>query len=340
MKKLRIGMVGAGFISDWHYKAFASLADAEFAGMCSGGMPDDEARRAADQALLEKKCREWGIRAYPNFEAIVSDPSLDALIIGSINPCHFEQILSGLNARKHLLVEKPVVTDFAQLDEVGKLGRSVGRVVFPGHNFVYRGAVRQAKEILAGGALGRLIRSSFVSSHLIPEAHATGWRARRELSKGGALMDSGHHLVYQMLYLLGVPSALQAFCSRLALQDMECEDTAQVSVQFTDGSLGCVMQSWASGKGDQINGIRILGDKGNLVISDALYLNGEKLNDDAQYGDSFEHQARAFVNSVRSGTPPLSTLDDVRDTLKFIFAAYESSDRVTHFEYGGSAGDE
>jgi len=332
MRKVKLGMVGAGFIADWHHSAFASLPDAELAGLCHHDLLGDEAQIAAGQAMLKKKCSEWGTVAYPSFDAMIADPSLDALIIGSINPYHFDQIMAGLKAGKHLLVEKPVVTDLEELNKVRELSRSTGRIVFPAHNFVYRGAVRQAKSLLSSGALGQLVYSSFVSSHLIPEAHAKGWRSQRRLSKGGALMDSGHHLVYQMIHLLGMPSALQAFCSKLALKNMECEDTAQVSVQFADGSLGCVMQSWASGMGEGISAIRILGDKGNLIISDALYVNGEKLNDDVQYGDSFVRQARAFVDSIRDGIPPLSTLDDVRNTLRFTFAAYESSDHVTHFE--------
>lgn len=330
MKKLRIGMVGAGFIFDWHYNAFASLPDVEFVGLCQD-FKGDEAEIATRRKALEKKCGEWGIMAYASFDAMVADPSLDALIIGSINPYHCDQIMAGLKAGKHLLVEKPLVTDLGELDKIKALSVSTGRVVFPGHNFVYRGAVQKAKEILSSGALGQLVCSSFVSSHTISEGHAGGWRSKKELSKGGALMDSGHHLVYQMLYLLGMPVAAQAFCSKLVRKNMEGEDTAQVNMQFADGSLGSLMQSWASGMDQGINGIRILGDKGNLMITDALYFNGEKLSEDVQYGDSFANQARAFVDSIQKGTPPVSTLDDARNALEFIYAAYGSSDCVAHF---------
>ena len=323
-------MVGAGFIADWHYKAFASLPDVDFVGL-SQVLVGSEAEIATERAALEKKCGEWGIVAYPSFEAMVADPALDALIIGSINPFHYAHILAGLKAGKHLLVEKPIVTDLGELDKVKELSRSTGRVVFPAHNFVYRGAVQKAKEILSSGALGQLVASSFVSSHTISDGHANGWRAQKALSKGGALMDSGHHLVYQLLYLLGMPIALQAFCSKLARKNMECEDTVQVNLQFADGSVGTLMQSWASGMDQGISGIRIIGDKGNLIITDALYFNGEKLSDDVQYGDSFVRQARAFVDAIREGIPPVSSLEDVGNTLKFIYAAYDSAERVAHF---------
>ncbi len=319
-------MVGMGFIADWHHRGFSGLPDVEFAGLCQDFHGGPEAI-APKRAALEKKARELGTRAYGSFDEMVADPGLDALIIGSINPYHFDQIRRGLEAGKHLLVEKPVVTDVAQVGEIARIARAAGRVVFPAHNFVYRGAVQQARALIADGRLGKRVASSFVVTHTISPEHAAGWRSKRALGTGGTLIDSGHHLVYQSLYLLGRPVALSAFTSKQVLTSMECEDTAQVSLQYRDGSVATILQSWASGHGDGINGIRIFGDKGSLVITDALTFNGERLSTDVDYGASFRNQARAFVDAIAGRAQPLSTLDDVRDTLRITFAAYESAER-------------
>lgn len=333
MKKLRIGIVGTGFIADWHFNAFSKLDGVEVAGL-SRDFHGDETRVASQRAELARKAAAFGVRAYQGFDEIVRDGSIDALIIGSINPHHRAQILAGLAAGKHLLVEKPVVTELAQLEEIKAAAHASGRVLFPGHNFVYRGAVLRAKQIVASGKLGRLISSSFVSSHTIGDGHAGGWRSKKSLSAGGALMDSGHHLVYQLLHLHGRPVAVQAFTSKLVRTGMECEDTAQVNVQFADGSVGGVMQSWASGHDAGISGIRIIGEKGCLTITDALYVDGTKLDGEVDYAASFEGQARAFVDSIRNDTPPASTLDDARDTLRLIQAAYESAGKGTVVRLG------
>ncbi|OJV11856.1 MAG: hypothetical protein BGO12_08525 [Verrucomicrobia bacterium 61-8] len=318
-------MVGAGFIFDWHHKAFSSLPDVEFVGL-TANIPEGRSWPHERQLALEQKASALNLRLYPDFAALAGDESLDALIIGSINPDHYGQILAGLKAGKHLLVEKPVVTDLAELATVKDAAQAAGRIVFPAHNFVYRGAVRQAKEILESGALGRIIHSSFISTHTISPAHASGWRSRKALAKGGALMDSGHHLVYQMIYLLGYPKTIKGLKANIVLTGMECEDTALVNVQFADGSVATLMQSWASGMDFGTSGIRILGEKGNLTITDALYFNGEKLTGDVEYGDSFVRQAEAFVHSVKTGTPPLSTLDDAEKTLKLIYASYADAE--------------
>ncbi len=187
MQKLRIGMVGAGFIADWHRNAFITLPEVEFAGMCRNDSGADGAQAAANQSALEKKCHEWNIPAYPSFEAMANDPSLDALIIGSINPFHHAQILAGLKAGKHLLVEKPVVTDFAQVDEIKALSAASGKVVFPGHNFVYRGTVQKAKQILASES--SVVLSPPRLSPVTPLARPTQPLAREEGALQGRRID-------------------------------------------------------------------------------------------------------------------------------------------------------
>jgi predicted dehydrogenase len=328
MKKLRIGMVGFGFISDWHLTGFKDNPDAGITGMCHVFF-GNEKQRAVEMELLKKKCSGLGIKAYNSFESIVYDPEIDALIIGSINPYHFEQIKAAIANRKHIMVEKPVVTDFKQLEEIKRLSAEKGIKIFPAHNFVYRNAVRKAKEIIEAGKLGQIIHSSFIVTHTISETHATGWRANKEIARGGALIDSGHHLIYQALYLLGKPSKLHGFKSNMVLKNMDCEDTAQVSLIYPDGSMSVIMQSWTSNHAEMINGIRIFGTQGSIVISDALYFNDEKIDSDVEYAGSFVNQAKAFSNYILKDIPPVSGLEDVHDTLKITFGAYHSADTDT-----------
>ena len=77
-------------------------------------------------------------------------------------------------------------------------------------------------------------------------------------------------------------------------------------------------------KGGPVDGIRIVGTKGSLEISDALYVNGEKQSTETGYENSFLGQARGFLDVVLKGAPPDSSLDDARDTLQLILLAYKS----------------
>jgi len=325
-QKVKIGIVGMGFIADFHFKAFKKNSDAEIIGMTQD-FYGDKNKMEQMRKQLHRKCAEWKIKAYNNFDEIVKDHNIDALIIGSINPYHFEQIKKGLANNKHLLVEKPVVTDFSHLKIIKELSANSKLKIFPGHNFVYRNALIKAKELIDKGKLGKIIQGSFIVTHTISKAHSTGWRAKKELSCGGALMDSGHHVVYQSIYLLGKPAKLQAFKSKMILKHMDGEDTAQINLLYPDDSVAVIMQSWGSNFGRSINGIRIFGNKGELAVTDALYFNGEKIEPDVDYKNSFVNQAKAFTDFILYDKQPLSDLNDAEDTLKIIYAAYESAEK-------------
>ena len=319
MKKLRIGIVGTGFIAPYHYHGFRQWPDAEIVGMCTH----------SNREKLQRMCAEWRIRPYDSFERMAQDPGVDALILGSINPEHFSQIMTAQELRKPVLVEKPVVTTLEELDLIRASVARTGVPVVPAHNFIYRGAVRAGREVMRSGALGQIIYGLFSSNHTISTDHASGWRAKLDLGSGGALMDSGHHQVYQSIGFMGAPVALHAFKSRLVLAGMEGEDVAHVHVQYASGAVGTIFQSWTNNNGGPVDGIRIVGTKGSLQITDALYVNGEKKNPDADYANSFLNQARGFLDVVLKGGAPESSLDDARDTLQLILLAYQSAETKT-----------
>ena len=83
MKKIRIGMVGVGFIAPWHLRGFSDHPDAAITGLCRDyyGTPSEQARQ---RQRFQQSCREWNLRAYESFAQMVSDPQIDALIIGSL----------------------------------------------------------------------------------------------------------------------------------------------------------------------------------------------------------------------------------------------------------------
>ena len=94
---------------------------------------------------------------------------------------------------------------------------------------------------------------------------------------------------------------------------------------MTDGSLCVITESWASEAADQLNGIRILGTDGEMHLTDALYVNGERLCDAEPYDQTFVNQAQAFLDCLDGTGKPLSTLEDSEHTLQIIRAAYRSS---------------
>jgi predicted dehydrogenase len=324
MAILNIGIVGTGMMLDYHFDAFNKLPNVKILG-CTRQYYGSPGEQKSQQKYLSKKAQKLGIKAYPHFKEMVQVEDIHALVIASINPFHFDQIMEALKYGKHVLAEKPVVTDVNHIDMLASQRIEYGKVLFPGHNFVYRPVVRKAKEIIQSAELGMIIYASFISCFRSGKVHSHGWRASAKLSSGGALMDSGHHQIYQSLFLLGKPIRLQAFTSKQIMTHMEVEDFAMINAIYDDGFITNIGQGHSSDYGDVISGIKIIGEKGNLVITDACYHNGEKIIEDADYKNSFCHQAKYFVDCVENGSPPLSGLEDVKDTLQIIFGAYTSA---------------
>ena len=318
-----MAFIGAGWIGDFYHQAYQMLRDRFTLAGCSGN-PSEEGRRR-----LLSKCGEWNAAPIFDLDAILGDPSITCVCILSPTSLHFEQAKAALLAGKHVLIEKPVALDAAQFEELRDLAAERNLTVLPGHNFVYRPVIRKAREILDSGRLGTVSYGSFRAVHFISPEHASGWRSRFDISGGGAMMDSGTHLVYQSIYLLGLPRWLSCFSTTKHYTEMESEDTCQISLQYGDGIIGQIFQSWSSSD-PSAGEIRIEGDEGNLLITDALYLDGERIEDDSTYPRSFYHLLAAFADAMEGKAAPLSSIDDARAAFGIISSAYESAmDRRT-----------
>ncbi len=326
MNRTHIGIVGTGMMLEYHLRAFRDLPDVSFVG-CTREYYGNSRQREQQHRSLQDIAGRFGIEAYPTYAELLGDGRLDAVIVASINPYHFEHIRKALDAGLDVLAEKPVVTDLAQLEILRAKAAGKGRLLFPAHNFVYRPAIAKAKEILDAGALGTLVYAQFISCFRSGEAHARGWRASAAASGGGALMDSGHHQVYQSIHLLGFPEKIQAFRSRQVLTWSEGEDFAMINARYRDGCIANIGQGHGSDFGEPVSGIRIVGEKGNIVVGDACYHNGTKVADGTGYAESFRHQAAHFLACRAGRTQPRSDLDDARDTLRIIQAAYRSAEK-------------
>ena len=307
---IRIGIIGTGFIAGWHATAFRAQPDAVIAGF---------AGRSA-QALAG----EQGGQVWADWRELIASPQVDAVLVASINTLHREQITAALRAGKPVLAEKPVAVDPADLAALTALARETGVQLVPGHNFLHRPAVVRARQLLVAGAIGRVVHASFVSAHTISPAHAGGWRGKLGVAGGGALMDSGHHQVYQALALRGRPVTVSAATSRLVESGMEGEDQAVVTLTHPDGSTTSIVQSWATGHGARLDGINLLGTAGAISIAEKLVVDGREQTEATGYADSFAGQARTFLDHLRGGPAP-ATLADAADTLAVIALAYRSA---------------
>jgi predicted dehydrogenase len=141
---LVIGQLGCGYWGPNLARNFASLPDCELRYVAD---PSRE-RRAFVHDTFPK------ISAVDSPKVVLDDPEVAAVVVATPAASHFELARQALEAGKHVLVEKPLATTVAEVDELGRCAAARGRVLMAGHTFVYNAAVRYVKKLIDSGELG------------------------------------------------------------------------------------------------------------------------------------------------------------------------------------------
>jgi predicted dehydrogenase len=142
---VRIGQIGLGVWGKKLLRNFAELTDV--AWLCD---IDEQETAAAAQ-------RHPAARVTSSFEDVLADEGVDAVVIATPVPTHYELARRALEANKHVFVEKPPAMRGAEMEELCGLSEERGRVLMPGHLLLYHPAVRMLKAIVESGDLGDVL---------------------------------------------------------------------------------------------------------------------------------------------------------------------------------------
>ena len=142
-----VGLIGCGYLGPNIICNFAENESAELHWIC-----DSDPRRA------EKVARRYpSARQSTNVRELFSDPHLDAVAIATPVATHHAFARAALEAGKHVLIEKPMTSSAREAEELIGLAERGGRTLMVDHTFVYTGAVRKIREMVASGDLGDLL---------------------------------------------------------------------------------------------------------------------------------------------------------------------------------------
>jgi predicted dehydrogenase len=142
---LRIGVAGLGYWGPNLARNFDELA--ELVWLCD--VSEDVRARFAE--------RYPHARTTGEFEDMLEDDSLDAVVIATPVPTHYELARRALQAGKHALVEKPPATLGAEMAELCDLAAERDLVLMPGHLLLYHPGVQKLKELIDSGELGEVL---------------------------------------------------------------------------------------------------------------------------------------------------------------------------------------
>lgn len=245
-----IALLGCGGMGKGHANAIASgSGNPIWAGI--PGIPEGKLHKTdsdVDAVLtlagvydIDPACMTWaaqrGYRLYDSYEAILADPAVDIVLIATPNHLHKAQAIAAMRAGKHVLCEKPVMMNSADLEEVMAVAAETGKVFYPRQNRRWDEDYKIVEKICREGLLGRVfnIECRVQGSRGIPG----DWRGKKEFG-GGMMLDWGVHLLDRLLVL--VPEKVtHVFCDLTHVTNDEVDDGFKLHLTFESG-LTAVME--------------------------------------------------------------------------------------------------
>jgi predicted dehydrogenase len=217
---VRLALVGLGYWGPHFARIANEHEDAELVWCCD-----------RDEAALELPRRRYPhVRRTAEFQDVLDDDSVDAVIIATPTMTHADLAVAALEAGKHVLVEKPLAASSEGIDRIE--AASGDRVVMVGHTFVYNSAIAAVRDLIAGGRLGRVQYVDSVRAALGP--------IRNDVN---ALWDLGAHDISIFLDLLpGRPQVVTAIAQDYLREGHP--DVVYFGVRFDDGVLAHSHVSW------------------------------------------------------------------------------------------------
>ncbi len=307
MMSISVGVIGCGYWGPNLIRNFAESEAAELRWVC-----DKDARH------LSKAARRYPVaRASSDYAELLADPRLDAVVIATPVATHYPFARRALEAGKHVLVEKPLTASAREAEELIALAERRGLTLMVDHTFVYTGAVRKIKELVAGGGVGDLLYFDSVRINLGLFQHDVN-----------VVWDLAPHDLSIMDHVVGrMPTELTATGS--CHIEPGLENIAYVQLRFDDSLIANFHFNWLSPV--KIRRTLIAGSRRMIVYDDIeptekvrVYDSGVTRNEPAL---SEEETYKTLV-SYRTGDVWVPKLDST-EALRYVVAEFLDSVKLS-----------
>jgi myo-inositol 2-dehydrogenase/D-chiro-inositol 1-dehydrogenase len=334
MEKVRVGLIGGGFVSGLHAEAFQEVPEATLTAVCG-----------LEKGLIEAFGRKWNIPfATTDYRRVLERKDVDMVVLGIPNDLHREVTAAAAEARKHVVVEKPLAHTLEDGRAMVEACRKRQVKLMYAETLCFSPKYARAKQLVDEGAVGKLYMIKQGEKHSGPHS---GWFYDVRRSGGGAIMDMGCHGIEWARWMYGKPKvrSVLAHCQHVYHKRTKGEDNSVILVEFEGGGIALIEDSWVK-HGGMDDRVELHGTAG-VIYCDLLHgssmetfsLDGygyavEKAGDtkgwtftvfEESHIYGFPHEMRHFTQCVLNDQPPRETGEDGIATLEIIYAAYESA---------------
>ncbi len=344
-KRIGVGIVGTGRISDLHAIEYLQNSGARIAALC-----DRDPERA------RRKAESWGVQdalVTDDISQLLAHPGVELVEILVPHDLHLEFALQAMDAGKAVSLQKPMCISLAEADRLVEAARNAERPFKLFENFLFFPPVAKARELIEQGAIGDPLSIRIKSNpgtsrtEWVVPGDARAWRQIGSRSGGGPLVfDDGHHKFAIAWHFMGNPEEVHAFIGRSERADGSWLDAQSiVSFRFSGNRIGNLEVVYSpeleitTRHYAQDDRVEITGTRGVIWINCghghlpgnpplAVYSEGrltEFSGIETGWEQSFVLSTRHFIDVVRSGGKPVLTAEEGRQVLGFALAAERSA---------------
>ena len=346
MKTYGFGIIGCGMVADVHAAAITGLENGKLVAVSS-----------RNSANVKRLVNEYHVDGYLEYHEMLKRDDLDLICVCTPSGVHLEAAVATAEARKHVIVEKPLEITLERCDQIIQACDEAGVRLCAIFNSRFVEGSQLLKKTIDSGRFGTLTLGGAYIKWYRPQAYydGGGWRGTWKLDGGGALMNQSIHAIDLLQYFMGPVEAVQAFTGTLAHERIEVEDVAVTALRFENGALGVIEGTTAVYPGF-LKRIEISGSNGTIILEEEAITTWEfdpELPEDTEIRQKYakrqsggggaadprairhtnhRRQMADLIHSIETGTPHLVDGREARKAVEIILAIYESSreGRVVH----------
>ena len=341
---LKVGLVGTGSISWYHLTVFQKYPETvKLTAVCD--IRREEMEKFAQKANVTD--------CYSDYFEMLKKADIDAVDICTIHDQHEPQVLAAAAAGKQIFLEKPMGRNLQECNNMVLAAKRAGVTFMIGHDLRFMPHSLAIKRIIESGELGqiRVTRCVLIANMVTGGGYKLGsWLSDPKRSGGGIVISGLIHQIDLLRYFVGDIKTVQAVSRSVHPQYLTgAEEYACATFEFENGTIGDALIIGSSMRSPVGAQYTLYGDDGTIystqsenrtfqfgpgMIASAKRGNkGEAFNNfspiepamDSLAGDDpFVNEILHFADCCRQGKEPLTGAADNLNTIKVVFAIYES----------------
>lgn len=230
---IRIGVVGLGKMGLSHQAMINVHPDVTVTAVCD-----------STGYVLDVLNKYTGVRTFTDYDAMLRDAELDAVLIATPSRLHVGMVRTALERNLHVFCEKPLTLNPSDGEEITRIAAERGLITQVGYHYRFVGAFQEVKRLLEQNVIGRV-------SHVMAEGYGpvvlrpTGstWRTQRT-EGGGCLYDYAAHPINLVNWYFGSPQAVGGTVLN-NIFSKETDDEVYGTLYFADGLSTQVSVNWS-----------------------------------------------------------------------------------------------